>query len=75
MGTHRAIRFHHAAALELYAMDRGLIGALVARVERRVAFSLSLGDRELFVSIGTDTLTVAVQHLIKHTAAVRVSGT
>ena len=57
MGTRRAIRFHRAAALELYAMDRGLIGGLVARVERRVAFSLSLDDRELFVSIGTDTLT------------------
>jgi hypothetical protein len=57
MGTYRAIRFHRAAALEFYAIDRGLIGALVARVERRVALSLSLGDRDLFASIGTDTLT------------------
>jgi uncharacterized protein YaeQ len=50
-------------ALEVYAIDRGLIAALTARLERRVAFSLSITDRELYVSIGTDTLTGAVTRL------------
>jgi uncharacterized protein YaeQ len=56
-------RIHNAVALELYAIDRGLIDALVARLERRVAFSLSVTDRELYVSIGADNLTAAVVRL------------
>jgi uncharacterized protein YaeQ len=56
-------KIHRAAALELYAIDRALVGALVARLERRVAFSLLIADRELFVSIGTDTLTGKVVRL------------
>jgi uncharacterized protein YaeQ len=50
-------RIHRADALELYAVDRGLVNALVARLERRVAFSLSIAERELYLSIGTDNLT------------------
>jgi len=56
-------RIHRAAALDLYAIDRGLIAALTARLERRVAFSLSVTNRELYVSIGTDTLTGTVTRL------------
>jgi uncharacterized protein YaeQ len=56
-------RIHRAEALELYAIDRLLVSALVARLERRVAFSLSVTDRELCVSIGADTLTGAVVRL------------
>ena len=56
-------RIHRAGALELYAIDRGLIAALTARLDRRVAFSLSVTDRELYLSIGTDTLTGAVTRL------------
>ena len=48
---------HNADALELYAIDRNLVGALVARLERRMAFSLSISDRELYLSIGADQLT------------------
>ena len=32
-------KIHRADELELYAIDRGLVDALVARLERRVAFS------------------------------------
>ena len=53
-------RIHRADAIELYAFDRNLVGALAARLERRVAFSLSIAERDLYVSIGTDTLTGAV---------------
>ena len=53
-------RIHNAEALELYALDRTLVGALVARLERRVAFSLSITDRELYLSIGEENLTGAV---------------
>jgi len=56
-------KIHRAAELEIYAIDRALIGGLVARLERRVAFSLSVTDRELYVSIGPDNLTGSVVRL------------
>jgi uncharacterized protein YaeQ len=54
-------RIHRADALELYAIDRTLIAALVARLERRMAFALSINDRELFLSIADATLTGPVR--------------
>jgi uncharacterized protein YaeQ len=56
-------RIHRAEELELYAIDRAMVSALVARLERRVAFSLSVTDRELYLSIGADNLTGAVVRL------------
>jgi uncharacterized protein YaeQ len=56
-------RIHNAAALELYSIDRGLVTALVARLERRVAFSLSVNDHDLYLSIGAENLTGAVVRL------------
>jgi len=50
-------RIHRSDALELYALDRRLVGDLVARLDRRMSFALSVTDRELTVSIGTETLT------------------
>jgi uncharacterized protein YaeQ len=56
-------KIHNAEALELYALDRALVSALVGRLERRVAFSVSITDRELYVSIGPDHLTGRVVRL------------
>ncbi len=56
-------RIHNADALELYALDRSLVGALTERLDRRVAFALSVADRDLFVSIGRDTLIGAVRRI------------
>ena len=41
-------------------IDRALVSALVARLDRRVAFSVSVADRELYVAIGTENLSGAV---------------
>jgi uncharacterized protein YaeQ len=54
---------HRAAALELYAIERDLITALVERLDRRMGFSMSVTDREIYLSIGTDNLTGAVRRL------------
>ena len=59
-------RIHNADVLELYALDRALVSALVARLERRVAFSVSITDRELYLSIGPDQLTGRVVRLACH---------
>jgi uncharacterized protein YaeQ len=54
-------RIHRVDQLEIYAFDRALIAALAARLDRRMAFALGVSDRELFVSIGTESLTGAVR--------------
>jgi uncharacterized protein YaeQ len=56
---------HRADRLELYAIDRTLVSALVARLERRVAFSMSVVDRELYVAIGAENLTGKVVRLTR----------
>jgi uncharacterized protein YaeQ len=56
-------RIHRADHLELYAIDRALVSALVARLDRRVALSVSVADRELYVAIGTENLSGAVVRL------------
>ncbi|MGH7268137.1 MAG: YaeQ family protein [Candidatus Rokuibacteriota bacterium] len=53
-------RIHRAATLELYALDRGLVRAVAARLERRMAFTLSVSDRQLYLSVGADTLAGGV---------------
>jgi uncharacterized protein YaeQ len=56
-------KIHRAAALEIYALDRAFVSALAARLERRMAFALSIVDEDLFLSIGSDTLTGSVTRL------------
>jgi uncharacterized protein YaeQ len=58
-------KIHRAESLELYAIDRRLVSALAARLERRLAFSISVTDRELFVSVGSETLTGSVVRLTR----------
>ncbi|CAN5454469.1 YaeQ family protein [soil metagenome] len=50
-------RIHREDALEVYAVDRGLVAALCARLNRRMTFALSVTDREMYISIGDATLT------------------
>ena len=56
-------RIHRAGEIELYALDRDLVAGLAERLERRMAFDLSVTDAHLFVSIGSDTLSGEVQRL------------
>jgi uncharacterized protein YaeQ len=56
-------RIYNVERLELYAIDRALVEALVERLERRVAFSLSVTDRDLYVSIGAENLTGTIARL------------
>jgi uncharacterized protein YaeQ len=53
-------RIHRAGAVELYAIDRRLVGALCARLERRMAFAMSVAERELTLSLEAETLAGAV---------------
>jgi uncharacterized protein YaeQ len=53
-------RIHRAEALRIHAVDRDLIAAFVARLDRRMSFDLAVSDRTLYLSLGEDTLTGAV---------------
>ena len=56
-------RIHRAEAIELYAFDRELVAGLAARLERRMAFELSVTDAHLFVSLEGATLSGDLQRL------------
>jgi uncharacterized protein YaeQ len=56
-------RIHRAAAIELYAFEREMIDGLVARLERRMAFDLSVTDGHLFVALEGATLSGDLERL------------
>jgi len=53
-------RIHRREAIEIWSIDRTLLGELAGRLERRMNFSVSIADRELFISTGSDTVSGAV---------------
>jgi uncharacterized protein YaeQ len=53
-------RIHHAESIELYAVDRGLLAALASRLERRMAFQLSLTEGHLYLTLGDESLDGAI---------------
>lgn len=48
---------HRAGSLELYAIDRTLIAALVSQLDRRMKFAVSITDREFYISVGSENLS------------------
>ncbi|TPW09193.1 MAG: hypothetical protein FD129_2281 [bacterium] len=50
-------RIHRGEELNLYAVDRDLVAALVQRLERRMILDLTVFDRQLYVALGGETLT------------------
>jgi uncharacterized protein YaeQ len=56
-------RIHRAEEIELYAFDRDLIAGLVARLERRMAFDLSVTAAHLYLSIDGVTLSGELERL------------
>jgi len=62
----RGEKIHHAESVEIHAIDRALIALVAARLQRRMAFGLSVHDREIYVSIGADTVSGRV---IRHAIA------
>jgi len=54
-------RIHRRDDLEIRAIDRELIAALVTRMDRRMRFELSVVDQHLYVTIDGETLDGALQ--------------
>jgi uncharacterized protein YaeQ len=56
-------RIHRAEALELYAVDRELLAEVVQRLDRRVKFSLTATEGELFLDFGGDSVSGTIERL------------
>ncbi len=50
-------RIHQSAAVEIWSVERALLTGLAGQLDRRVAFSLSVTDRELYLAFASTTLT------------------
>ena len=59
-------RIHRIEDLELYRIDRALLGALVAALDRRMTFSISVNDRDLFIAIGDQTIEGRVERVLRN---------
>ena len=59
-------RIHRAEDVEIYAIDRGLIAAFAARLERRMAMTVSISDRHVLIAMEGATIEGAV---IRHRLA------
>jgi uncharacterized protein YaeQ len=58
-----AERIHRMQALELYAVDRGLLARLAARLVRRMAFTLTVAERHLYLTLGEETLDGVIERV------------
>jgi len=56
-------KIHRADAIEIYAVDRGLVRDLAARLDRRLAFSMSVAESTVYISIGDATLSGVIARL------------
>jgi uncharacterized protein YaeQ len=50
-------RIHKVDQIACYVLDRDFVEALVARLDRRLSFDLSVTDGELFVNVANATLS------------------
>jgi uncharacterized protein YaeQ len=56
-------KIHRAEFIELYAVDRGLVRDLAAKLERRMAFAMSVAGQTVYLSIGEATLSGMIVRL------------
>lgn len=57
-------RIHRLDALELYRVARPLLDAMTSVLTRRMAFSLSVNERDLYISIGDQTIEGGVARTV-----------
>ncbi len=59
----RGAKIHRLEQLELYAFDREFIAAVVARLQRRMAFSLTVSERQLYLTVDGNHLSSAIERI------------
>jgi uncharacterized protein YaeQ len=61
-------RMHREEALEIYALDRELLANWVSRLARRMTCALTVSGGHVYLTIGEDTLTGAIERVTRATA-------
>ena len=56
-------RIHRMDALELYAMDFDWLSNLAQRLPRRTAFTLTVSEQHLYLSLGEETLSGVIKRV------------
>ena len=56
-------RIHRADAIALHALDQPLIAQLVARLDRRMSFPLTVADGEVFIALKDGTISGQTRRL------------
>jgi uncharacterized protein YaeQ len=55
---------HRRGALLIHAVDPAFVAALVARLERRMSFAVSVAEGEVFVAFSDATIAGQVQRVL-----------
>ena len=50
-------------SFELYALDQNLLTSLQSRLARRMAFSLTVSERHLYLTVGEESLTAVIERV------------
>lgn len=59
----RGERIHRIEALEIYSFDRDLLASMERRLTRRMALSLTIMEKHLYVSVGEDSITGIIERV------------
>ena len=57
----RGEKIHRAAEIAIYALDRDLLQALSAKLERRMTLDVSITERHMYITIADETLSAAIE--------------
>jgi uncharacterized protein YaeQ len=60
---YRSARIHRAGDLELYALDSQWLSGLAPGLTRRMAFSLTVAERHLYLSVGGESSSSILERL------------
>src|SRR6267154_3527187 len=58
-----AERIHRVEAMELYAVDRDWLASLAARLKRRMELTLTVAEKNLYLSMGDETLAGVIERI------------
>jgi uncharacterized protein YaeQ len=59
----RLERIHRVEVMELYAVDRGWLAGLAARLSRRMEFTLTVAERHVYLSLDSETLEGSIERV------------
>jgi uncharacterized protein YaeQ len=58
-------KIHRAEKLEVFAFERGWLTSIVAKLERRMKFSLARSEGEIYITLASETLQTVLERPLK----------